>query len=98
MFKQINEARKMAGLIEEKMKASSLEISCGCIKIIGNVKTIEKVELAEGYLDIKHEKLQDDLKKAMNEYMKKSDSGKQKITADAMGGMSGMMDMIKNLK
>jgi len=95
-LKQMNEARKMANIMENKMKETNLEITEGCISVKGNLKSI--IEFIINDSDAKHEDISKYAIKAINKYLSESEKQKQKIMAASLGGMKGMMDMFKNFQ
>ncbi len=96
-IKQINEARKIAKMMEEEMEKRPLKVENSVVSISGNLKKAKIAEIKIEANEQNKSKIQDAIVDLVNRYMSESESQKQKIMVEKMGGMGGMMNALKNI-
>lgn len=95
-LKQINEARKLASKLEEKNKQTVMKVEHKGITLDGNASEIKSIFYTDEA--IKSDDFSKHLVFAINKYNKDSENIKQKNMTEIMGGISGMMNMLKGAK
>lgn len=97
-MKQMMQAKKIADEMNKNMKNTPLDIEYKGIKISGNLVSVDKISIEDESLLSDKLKLEELLLKAFNKFLEDSEDKKKKVMTQSMGGMSGMMDMLKSLK
>lgn len=84
--------------MEKAMEAKSCDVKHGCVEIIATLASIKDIVFHEILSEENKKDITNDLIKALNKYIKQAEDDKKKVMAENMGGMSGLMNMIKGMK
>ncbi len=88
----------MAKEMDKKMESIEVKVENPVVTLVGNLVKVTQIIFKVELNSDNKTKIEDGLKLAINKYMKDAEDAKKKLMMESMGGMSGMMDMLKSLK
>lgn len=101
MFDKLKDIKKISELnkeIEKTIKNTNVISENDIFKVSGNANEALDVNIKINISEITEDKLKKDIIDILNKYMKKANTEKESIMKNSIGGLSGVMDMIKGLK